>query len=80
MSLMVAMRVDDVVRMMDNDVVDIVVYFGVVFFVAGLYWFGRTLIILWQLLFRMTYKAKVEALCLMPRSLPTLAISAGFKW
>lgn len=78
---MTAIVVDTVVRMMDNDVVDIVVYFGVVFFVAGLYWFGRTLIILWQLLFRMIYKAKVEALCL-PRLLallPTLAIFGGFK-
>lgn len=77
---MMAMRVDMTVEMTLNAVVDIMCGFGVVFFVAGLYWFGRTLIILWQLLFRMTYKAKVEALCLMPRSLPTLAISAGFKW
>ena len=42
---MTAIVVDTVVRMADNDVVDIVVYFGVVFFVAGLYWFGPTLII-----------------------------------
>ena len=77
---MVAMRVDMTVEMMLNAVVDIMCGFGVVFFVAGLYWFGRTLIILWQLLFRMTYKAKVEALCLTPRSLPTLVIFGGFKW
>lgn len=78
---MTAIVVDAVVRMMDNDVVDIMVYFGVVFFVAGLYWFGRTLIILWQLLFRMIYKAKVEALCLhqLLALLPTLAIFGGFK-
>ena len=76
---MVAMRVDMTVEMMLNAVVDIMCSFGLVFFVAGLYWFGRTLIILWHLLFRMTYKAKVEALCLTPRSIPTLAISAGFK-
>lgn len=62
-SLMVAIVVDTVVRIMDNDVVDIMVYFGVVSFVAGLYWFGRTLIILWQLLFRMIYKAKVAVQC-----------------
>jgi hypothetical protein len=42
---MMAMRVDMTVRMMLNAVVDIMCSFGVVFFVAGLYWFGRTLII-----------------------------------
>ena len=76
---MVAVRVDMMVRMMDNDVVDIMCSFGVVFFVAGLYWFGRTLIILWQLLYRMIYKAKVEALCFRPLPPPTLATSAGFR-
>jgi hypothetical protein len=76
---MVAVRVDMMVRMMLNAVVDIMCSFGVVFFVAGLYWFGRTLIILWQLLYRMIYKAKVEALCLMPRLPRTLVIFGGFK-
>jgi hypothetical protein len=42
---MVAMRVDMTVEMMLNAVVDIMCGFGVVFFVAGLCWFGRTLII-----------------------------------
>ena len=74
-----AVRVDMVVEMMLNAVVDIMCSFGVVSFVAGLYWFGRTLIILWQLLFRMTYKAKVEALCFRPQLPPTLETSAGFK-
>jgi hypothetical protein len=39
---MVAMRVDMTVEMMLNAVVDMMCGFGVVFFVAGLYWFGRT--------------------------------------
>jgi len=41
-----AVRVDMTVEMTLNAVVDIMCSFGVVFFVAGLYWFGRTLFIL----------------------------------
>ncbi len=40
-----AVVVDMVVSVMLNAVVDIMCSFGVVFFVAGLCWFGRTLII-----------------------------------
>lgn len=74
-----AMRVDMTVEVMLNAVVDIMCSFGVVFFVAGLYWFGRTLIILCPLLFRMIYKAKVEALFFRLQLPPTLATSVGFR-
>ena len=56
---MTAIVVDTVVRIMDNDVVDIVVYFGVVFIVAGLCGSSCNFNYLWHLLFRTTFKDKV---------------------
>jgi hypothetical protein len=43
---MVAIRVDIMVEVMLNAVVDMMWGFGVISFVAGLCWFGRTLFIL----------------------------------
>lgn len=58
-SLMVAIMVDMTVVMMCNDVVDMVVYFGVIFIVAGLCGSSCNFNYLWQLPFRMTFKDKV---------------------
>lgn len=58
-SLMVAIMVDMTVVMMCNDVVDIMVCFGVVFFVAGLCGSSCNFNYLWHLLFRTIFKDKV---------------------
>ena len=83
-SLMAAIVVDAMVSMMDNDVVDMGVYFGVVFIVAGLCGSSCNLNYLCLVLLHMICRVKVEALCfrLFRRLLPspTLVTFVGFKW
>lgn len=75
---MIAIRVDMEVSVTLNDVVDMMCGFGVIFFVAGLCWFGRTFIILWHHLYPGIYKAKAEARSLT-LALLTLVRFVGFK-